>query len=384
MRWMALIIAAVLAACGGASGEPDPAKKRPTPEASAGMPADRINGTLAEVVEAIYIQTNVTSLGAAIVYADGRIDIAVAGERTRGSGDYVQPGDMWHLGSNTKSMTALLYADLVGQGTLKWGATVPELFPKHASNIHPEWSNVTIEDLLQHRSGAADVDINWLRRAHISKKSLPEQRDDAVAEFLYEPPVFQKGSFNYANLNYILAGAAIEQATGESWENLMRAGSPGALMGNEGWGFGPPQGAQPQGHYLRGAAASPAGQSWIGADNPPALGPAGTVHASLRSWGEYARAFLPGSGIMPDATRKKLTTTNTDYALGWAVYEDPIWGAMLQHAGSNTMWLAQIIVLPEHDVALLVVTNEAGMAADLAVRETTKKIGKLALQDRGL
>ena len=374
-----MIAAAVLAACGGSTEEPTSTSISNEPAEA--EKADRVDGTLAEIVEAIYIQTNVTALGAAIVHADGRIEIAVAGERTRGSGDYVQPGDLWHLGSNTKSMTALLYADLVGQGTLEWGATLPELFPQHAGKIHAGWSDVTIEDLLRHTSGSADVDIDWLRSAHVSEKSEREQRADTVVEFLFEPPVYPKHSFQYANLNYILAGAAMEQATGQSWENLMRAGSPGVLMGADGWGFGPPQGPNPQGHYFKGLSAYPAGQKWMGADNPRALGPAGTVHASLRSWGEYARAFLPGSGLMPEETRKKLTTTEADYALGWAIYDDPKWGRMLQHAGSNTMWLAQIIVLPEHDVALLVTTNEAGMAADLAVRETTKTIGKLALQD---
>lgn len=375
MHWKALLFAVVVAGCGGAVEQ---AQSEPKIEG-----AERVNGSIADVVEAIYIQTNVTALGAAIVHADGRIQIAVAGERTRGSGDYVQPGDLWHLGSNTKSMTALLYADLVQQGTLKWGATLPELFPKHAETIHSDWQNVTIEDLLTHTSGVADVDVDWLREAHASTDSVEVQRADAVRQFLSEPPVFPKGKFLYANLNYILAGAAIEEATGESWENLMRAGSPGALMGGQGWGFGPPQGAQPEGHFFKGVAAVPAGQKWISADNPKALGPAGTAHASLRSWGEYARAFLPGSGLMPDATREKLTSKKYgDYALGWAIYNDPKWGHMLQHAGSNTMWLAQIIVLPEKDVALLVTTNEAGIAADLAVRETTKAIGKLALQDR--
>ena len=375
MRWKAVLCAMLIAGCGAPTEE---AQSEPGVEET-----ERVNGSLAEIVEAIYIQTNVTALGAAIVHADGRIDIAVAGERTRGSGDYVQPGDYWHLGSNTKSMTSLLYADLVGQGTLRWGATLPELFPKHAGIIHKDWAEVTVEDLLKHTSGVADVDIDWLRAAHTSKASVVDQRADVVSAFLSEPPVFPVGKFQYANLNYILVGAAIEEATGESWENLMRAGSPGALMGVKGWGFGPPQGAQPEGHFFKGVAAVPAGQAWIGADNPKALGPAGTVHASLRSWGEYARAFLPGSNLMPAATREKLTNkAYGDYALGWAIYDDPKWGHMLQHAGSNTMWLAQIIVLPEKDVALLVVTNEAGIAADLAVRETTKAIGKLALQDQ--
>lgn len=378
MRWIAIILTAVLAACDGTTEEPGSTHSK---EVALVDQSDRVNGSLAEVVEAIYIQTGVTALGAAIVHADGRIEIAVAGERTRGSGDYVQPGDKWHLGSNTKSMTALLYADLVGQGTLEWGATLPELFPSKAGEIHSDWSDVTIEDLLQHTSGAADVDVAWLQTAHVSQKSEREQRAETVSNFLREPPVYAKHTFQYANLNYLIAGAAMENATGQSWEDLMRAGSPGALMGSDGWGFGPPQGAHPQGHYLVGSAPRPAGQAWMGADNPRALGPAGTVHASLRSWGEYARAFLPGSGLMPEAIRKKLTSTEADYALGWAIYDDPKWGRMYQHAGSNTMWLAQIIVLPEHDVALLVATNEAGVAADLAVRETTKTIGRLALQD---
>ena len=377
MRWTTVIIAAVLAACGVSSEEPSPTTKSEPAQTDS---ADGINGSLAEIVEAIYIQTNVTALGAAIVRADGRIEVAVAGERTRGSGDYVQPGDMWHLGSNTKSMTALLYADLVGQRTLEWGATLPELFPQHAQKMHSGWSEVTIEDLFQHTSGSADVDVDWLRAAHSSEKSVQEQRDHAVEHYLVQPPVYPKGKFQYSNLNYIIAGAAMEHATGESWETLMRSGSPGALMGEEGWGFGPPQGANPQGHYFRALSAYPAGQEWLGADNPRALGPAGTVHASLRSWGEYARAFLPGSGLMPEATRAKLTSTESDYALGWAIYDVPQWGRVLQHAGSNKMWLSQIFVLPEHDVALLVATNEAGMAADLAVRETTNKIGQLALQ----
>lgn len=377
MRWAALFFVAFLAACGGTSEGQNSASEK-----EVAQPAEPVSQTLAQIVEAIYIQTNVTALGAAIVHADGRIDIAVAGERTRGSGDFIQPGDFWHLGSNTKSMTALLYADLVNQGTMQWGATIPDLFPSKADQIDENWSSVTVEDLLTHRSGVADVDIEWLRAAHVSEKSVTDQRADAVLEFLSEPPVFVKGTFQYANLNYLLVAAAIEEATGESWEDLMIAGSPGALMGAGGWGFGPPQGAQPQGHFFEGQVRKPAGQKWISADNPRALGPAGTVHASLRSWSEYIRAFLPGSGIMPDATREKLTDKNLgDYAMGWAIYDDPKWGTMLQHAGSNTMWLAQVIVLPEHDVALLVTTNEAGIAADLAVRETTKAIGKLAIPE---
>ena len=46
------------------------------------------------------------------------------GERAAGSGIPVEPGDLWHLGSNTKSMTATLAARLVEQGLIGWDDTV--------------------------------------------------------------------------------------------------------------------------------------------------------------------------------------------------------------------------------------------------------------------
>lgn len=97
----------------------------------------------------------IVGMGAIIMHADGTYTIAVSGERVKGSGDPVQPGDAWHIGSNTKSMTALLYARLVEDGLASWGATVSDLFPDFADEIDPAWSEITIEDLFAHRSGLA-------------------------------------------------------------------------------------------------------------------------------------------------------------------------------------------------------------------------------------
>jgi len=355
-----------LAACGGAEPAADLAA-----EAAA----------LQIIADEVREESMVTALGIAIVRADGPPQIAVSGERVRGAGDPVQADDLWHLGSNTKAMTALLYADLVEQGELSWDASLPDLFPDFADTMHPAWSDVTIEHLLSHRAGVGDVDTDWLQLSHMSAAPMTEQRAATVRAILSGGPVNSVGDYAYSNLGYIIAGAAMEQATGQPWEDLMRAGLPGDLLGEDHWGFGPPQGAQPEGHYMAGLTRTPAGQTWMSADNPRALGPAGTVHASLESWAGFARAFLPGAGLLSEEARLKLTSPpapDAGYALGWGLYSDES-GTVLQHAGSNTMWLAQIMIMPEDDVAILVVTNEFNMMADTAVRAATTRAGKLAM-----
>jgi len=47
------------------------------------------------------------------------------------------------------------------------------------------------------------------------------------------------------------------------------------------------------------------------------------------------------------------------YAMGWGVGAD----GSLRHAGSNTMWLLQIVAWPEHDRAVIVAFNDGRVAA---------------------
>lgn len=104
------------------------------------------------------------------------------------------------------------------------------------------------------------------------------------------------------------------------------------------------------------------------ADNPPSLGPAGTVHATLRDWAKFARLHL---GVAPENGRPLLTTealqalhtppSGGDYPLGWVVTKRP-WapGPILTHNGSNTMWFCVAWLAPEAKFGVLVVCNDGG------------------------
>jgi CubicO group peptidase (beta-lactamase class C family) len=100
-------------------------------------------------------------------------------------------------------------------------------------------------------------------------------------------------------------------------------------------------------------------------DNPPVIGPAGTVHCSVVDWGKFVTAHLRGEkgepGILKPETFKRLHTpaSGGDYAFGWLVVDRP-WagGRALNHAGSNTMNYAVVWMAPAKDFAVLVMTNQ--------------------------
>jgi hypothetical protein len=66
--------------------------------------------------------------------------------------------------------------------------------------------------------------------------------------------------------------------------------------------------------------------------------------------------------------------------MGWGVIDDPKAGRLLSHAGSNTMWFAQAVILRDHNVAVLVTTNCATDAGQTAIATVTNSLllGQLA------
>ena len=349
-----------------ANSEPDPAK----------------SGHLRTLLDTARTEHGLVGLGAVIATPqDGIVALAVTGDRLRG-GDPVQEDDTWHIGSNTKMLTALAWARLVESGSARWGMTLVEIF--EGEDLHPGWRDVTIEDLLSHRSGAApNPGVGWTLGAVMSSAPARGQRAKLVSATLRKAPAGQAGAFTYSNLGYIIAGRAIEvQAAGagdngtQTYEQLMRtlviARAPKGA--GQGFGFGPPESGL-QGHrkgMLGGLRPAGTGAD---ADNPSAFASAGTAHISLKGHALLLLPFLEGPGALPLAMREKLMTpypdAGGDYALGWGLGKDAEGGTLYLHAGSNTMWLSQVVLAPEPGAVIIINTNQTGRAADAAIRELT-------------
>jgi CubicO group peptidase (beta-lactamase class C family) len=199
---------------------------------------------------------------------------------------------------------------------------------------------------------------------------LPRQQRRAYVErALQQSPAVPSGEFLYANMGYAVAGAIAEQVMDEAWEDLMvRLLFQPLDMATAGFGaMGTArqidQPWQHRGDRSQRQAIEPGSLS----DNPAAIAPAGTVHASIDDWAKFIALHLQGelnnSTLLQPATIQKLHTPpqGEDYALGWLVTERD-WGGgqVLTHAGSNTQNYAVVWMAPQRDFAVLVMTNQGG------------------------
>ncbi|MDQ7841359.1 MAG: serine hydrolase domain-containing protein [bacterium] len=336
------------------------------------------------LLEPIRAAHGMPALAGAFVRGSDLAAIGATGVRRAGTADRVQVHDRFHIGSCTKSMTATLIALLVEQSKLSWGATVADVFPDLLGKIHSGYHRVTAVHLLSHRAGLPErsgADPSWPQVRALAGP-LQQQRRALIEIVLSRAPVAEPGSrMAYSNFGYTIAGAFAEQVTGQRWEDLMHRMlfSP---LGMTIVGFGAPGLAQPWGHKPTGCHPVAPGPD---ADNPPVIGPAGTVHCSMGGWARYAALHLrgalgePGLLVGTDSfERLHRDEFGQGYALGWSVVRRG-WagGTALTHAGTNGFWYAFVWLAPARNAAFLAATNcgpEVGLrACDAAVAAMIRK-----------
>ena len=330
-----------------------------------------IDEELAEIVD----EFELPALAALVFDGEEVVAKGAVGLRSVASDEEVSDEDPFHIGSCTKPMTATLVGRLSENGDVSMEATLEELFPTLAGEgMHEDYRSVTMADLLRHEAGlpeslAASWPELWDEMWERGNQDVAGMRQEVASQLLDEAPANEVGKFHYSNAGYIIAGAAMEQATDSTWEDLMEEEvfSP---LGMERCGFGAPatpgEVDAPWGH--QGAAGqltavSPGPQ----ADNPPSLGPAGTVHCSLRDWMRFAAVHVGEGpqGYLDESTLEELHRPGDgDYVAGWnKLHRDWGHGAVLNHAGSNTMFYATAWLAPSRDMGILMATNSAHEAA---------------------
>ncbi|MBX7112764.1 MAG: beta-lactamase family protein [Myxococcaceae bacterium] len=316
---------------------------------------------------------------AALVFREGKGELAAAvGVRKLGADTRVTVQDKWHLGSDTKAMTATLAAMAVEEGKLKWSSTVSEVLTGWR-NVDPGYRQITLEMLLGHRGGLpANLSNEGWKKAY-NPKSAAKEREAAVRLLLKAAPV-KPGEFLYSNAGYMVAGVMIEKALGMPWEAAMKK-RLFAPLGMGSCGFGPPASKdtvdQPWAHSVVNEALVPVAPTDPHSDNPLGLGPAGTVHCSLGDWLKFVQLHLDGARGLKTALLKpesfaKLHTAaqGGPYALGWGVSE-PAWaaGKLLRHSGSNGLYFVTVWLALAKGVAFLFATNAGHNAAEQASNE---------------
>jgi D-alanyl-D-alanine carboxypeptidase len=306
------------------------------------------------------------AIAAGIVTREGLEWSGVRGVRQAGGTDAATLDDRWHLGSNTKAMTAAVFARLVDQGRAKWAMPLSEAFP--GATLDPAFADVTVDDLMRHKAGLTDAAMPSPNVARADPRPVMEQRAAVVDSALSKPPAGAKGTFAYANVNYVLVGAAIERISGRSWEDMI-AGELFQPLGLITAGFGAPLtnvkgGANAWGHQVApDGTKTPVDPALPGSDNPPLLGPAGRAHMTLGDYATFVRAMIGGApeGWLKPERIGVLTTPlpGDGYSLGW-IARSEAWAGdtrTIAHEGSNTLWHAIVVASPAKGLGFIVLSN---------------------------
>ncbi|GHF58012.1 serine hydrolase [Kitasatospora xanthocidica] len=168
--------------------------------------------TVRQGLDALVRTDGVPAALATVRDRDGRTRHYTAGVGDLATGAKVPVDGQVRIGSNTKTFTAVVVLQLVGEGKVDLDALVDRYLPGLIRGEGIDGGHITVRQLLQHTSGLADyeglLDEPSLRDRYFEPREL---LDLALAQ----KPVFAPGEkFGYSSTNYVLAGLLVQKVTG--------------------------------------------------------------------------------------------------------------------------------------------------------------------------
>ncbi|HKD52539.1 MAG TPA: serine hydrolase [Candidatus Acidoferrum sp.] len=326
----------------------------------------------------------VPGLSVAIV-KDGKVVLARGyGVRKLGEPTPVDENTLLAIGSNTKAFTSAALATLVDEGKISWDDPVYERltgFQMYDPYVSHE---MTIRDLLTHRSGMGLGEGDLLFWPHTTFT-----RAEIIYKLRFMKPASSfRSRFAYDNLLYMTAGQIIPAVTGKSWEDYVREkilrplGMNTTNLSNADFKPGDNY-AWP--HSKVDGKLQPI--EFVNLDN---AGPAGSINSSAAEMAKWAlvqlnhgkipgreerifserqsremwsaQTILPiGAGASPLAAKRPKFAA---YALGWGL-SDYHGRKMVGHTGGVAGMVSRVMLVPEENLGVVILTNaEQGGAFD--------------------
>ena len=327
---------------------------------------------------------DVPGMGVAIV-KDGKV-IAEKGYGVRKLGDptLVDAFTMFAIGSNTKAFTTAALATLVDQGKLSWDDHVYERLPGFVMYDPYVSHEMTIRDLLTHRSGMGLGEGDLLFWPHSTYT-----RDEIIFKLRFMKPQSSfRSRYAYDNLLYMAAGQIIPAVTGTSWDDYIRQHIFEPL-GMKHSNVSSTQ-FKPSDNYASPHSRVDGKLQVIPLEDLDNVGPAGAINscaADMAKWvqlqlnrGKFSdregrlfseqrsremwspQTILPTGD--PPAPLAGLKTNFADYALGWNVREYH-GRKLVGHTGGVGGFVSRVMLVPEENLGVVILTNaEEGGAFD--------------------
>ena len=158
---------------------------------------------------------NTPGIGVGIVINDKLVFAKGYGYRDYGRKLPFTPTTLCPIASNSKLFTAVAAGMLVEQGKLTWDKPVRDAVPTVQFYNDQLNNNVTLRDMLSHRTGVTRHDLIWFK-SPFTRKELFEK-----LKYL-EPQQPMRETFLYNNLMFSAAGYIIELESSKTWEKYVR------------------------------------------------------------------------------------------------------------------------------------------------------------------
>ena len=154
-------------------------------------------------------------LALAIVKDDAVVLSKGYGVRERGQPTPVDERTVFAIGSVTKAFTAAALGMLVDEGKLGWDDPVTAHLPGFQLYDPYVTREITLRDLLTHRSGLPRGDLIWI--------GSDFDRAEILRRVRYLPPRWSfRSHYGYQNILYLAAGEVVAAVTGRSWDEFIR------------------------------------------------------------------------------------------------------------------------------------------------------------------
>ncbi len=327
-----LAAAALLLGCAASS---DPANRAAAQVVAREMQAQRLPGVAFAVVQGGQVR-QAQGLGSA------HLEHAVP----------VTPDSVFQSGSLGKQFTAVAVMLLVEDGRL----SLDDPVARHLPQAPAAWAAITVRHLLTHTAGLPpDDDTLDLQR--------DQGEDELVQRAFALPLLFPPGQrWSYSNVGYVLLGAVIRQASGQSYGDLLQARvftplgmssarviSESALVPHRVAGY-----RLVDGQWLN--------QEWVA----PGLNTTadGSLYLSLRDWVRWAQALRRREVLQPASWDEvfrpvRLRSGRTfPYGFGWEL-PDGRGPAAYQHSGAWQGFSTAYLHALDEDLTVVVLSNLA-------------------------
>ena len=319
---------------------------------------------------------DVPGMAVAIV-KDGKILVAKGyGVRKLGEPTAVDEFTMFAIGSNTKAFTTAALATLVDAGKLAWDDRVYERLPGFVMYDPYASHEMTIRDLLTHRSGMGLGEGDLLFWPHTTYT-----RDEIIHKLRFmKPHTSFRSHYAYDNLLYMTAGQIIPAVTGTSWDNYIREhvfeplGMKHSVVSNKDF--------KPGDDYATPHSRVEGKLQAVAQEDLGNVGPAGAINSSaadMAKWvqlqlnhGKFAdrdgqlfserrsremwcpQTILPPEDLSPAPSG--LESNFADYALGWGL-RDYHGRKLVGHTGGVAGFVSRVMLVPEENLGVVILTN---------------------------